>query len=416
MDDSFISDKIIRLSQEASALTASEFSAIDRVCEINTSKVLNAFRANKVSDSMFSGTTGYGYDDRGREVLDRVFADVFGAERALVRIGFVNGTHAIASALFGALAPGDMLLSVTGAPYDTLSGVVGISGAKRGSLSFYGVEYSQIELLRNGELDFPSISEKVSDRRVKAVFIQRSRGYTERRALTTTEIGEASDLIKRVNPNAAIIVDNCYGEFVETIEPTQLGADVIAGSMIKNPGGGLALTGGYVAGRNDLVEAAAERLTVPGIGGDAGSTIGQSRALFQGLFMAPHITAQALKTAVFASALFSLIGYRVSPRSNEIRSDIIQSIAFEDPEPLKRFCLGIQQGAPVDSFVVPEPWPMPGYDCDVIMAAGAFVQGASIELSADAPMRKPYTAYLQGGLTYESGKLGIMRAATLLTQ
>lgn len=403
MKEQFISGNIFKLSQEATALADSEFAAIDRICEINTAKVLNAFRANRVSDSMFSGTTGYGYNDRGREVLDRVFGDIFGAQQALVRIGFANGTHAIASALFGALAPGDILLSVTGAPYDTLAGVVGANGVKKGSLAFYGIEYTQTELLGGGGLDYPGIQEKVADKRVKAVFIQRSRGYSERRALSTAEIGEAASFIKKINPQTAVIVDNCYGEFVETNEPTQLGVDLIAGSLIKNPGGGLALTGGYVAGRSDLVEAAAERLTVPGIGGEVGPTMGHSRSLFQGLFMAPHVTAQALKTAVFASALFNLMGYRVSPGTNEIRSDIIQTIAFEAPELLKRFCLGIQQGAPVDSFVIPEPWPMPGYDCDVIMAAGTFVQGASIELSADAPMREPYIAYLQGGLTYESG-------------
>ena len=407
----FISDKIRGLAASVERGCADEFARIDRIAEVNTEKVMEAFRAERVSDSFFAGTTGYGYNDRGREALDAVYARIFGAPSALVRIGFANGTHAIAAALYAAVGPGDTLLSITGAPYDTLRGVI---GPDRGSLEWYGVKYEETQISDDGEPDLAGIAEKAP--RAKAVFIQRSRGYTSRRAYTTDEIGRLIAAVRQVNPDAAIIVDNCYGEFVCETEPTQVGADLIAGSLIKNPGGGLAPTGGYVAGREDLVEAAAERLTVPGIGGEVGATLGQSRLLFQGLFMAPHVVAQAVKTAAFAARLFSALGFDVSPGPGEARGDIIQTLRFGDPEKLKKFCLGVQQGAPVDSFVTPEPWPMPGYDCDVIMAAGAFVQGASIELSADAPMRDPYIAYLQGGLTYESGKLGIMRAATLIAE
>jgi len=407
----FISEKIRRLAASVESGCADEFARIDRIAEANTEKVMEAFRAERVSDSFFAGTTGYGYNDRGREALDAVYARIFGAPSALVRIGFANGTHAIAAALYAAVGPGDTLLSITGAPYDTLRGVI---GPDRGSLEWYGVKYEETQIGDDGEPDLAGIAEKAP--RAKAVFIQRSRGYTSRRAYTTDEIGRLIAAVRQVNPDAAIIVDNCYGEFVCETEPTQVGADLIAGSLIKNPGGGLAPTGGYVAGREDLVEAAAERLTVPGIGGEVGATLGQSRLLFQGLFMAPHVVAQAVKTAAFAAGLFSELGFDVSPGPGEVRGDIIQTLRFGDPELLKKFCLGVQQGAPVDSFVTPEPWPMPGYHCDVIMAAGAFVQGASIELSADAPMRDPYIAYLQGGLTYESGKLGIMRAATLITE
>ena len=407
----FISDEIRSLAASVERDCAADFARIDATAAANTEKVMEAFRAERVSDSFFAGTTGYGYNDRGREALDAVYARVFGAPSALVRIGFANGTHAIAAALYACVGPGDTLLSITGAPYDTLRGVI---GPDRGSLEWYGVKYEETSISDDGEPDLEGIAEKVP--RAKAVFIQRSRGYTSRRAYTTEEIARLIAAVRAVNPDAAVIVDNCYGEFVCETEPTQVGADLIAGSLIKNPGGGLAPTGGYVVGREDLVEAAAERLTVPGIGGEVGATLGQSRLLFQGLFTAPHVVAQAMKTAVFAAGVFSGLGFDVSPRPGEARGDIIQTLRFGDPEKLKKFCLGVQQGAPVDSFVTPEPWPMPGYDCDVIMAAGAFVQGASIELSADAPMREPYIAYLQGGLTYESGKLGIMRAATLITE
>ncbi|MGI5936255.1 MAG: methionine gamma-lyase family protein, partial [Oscillospiraceae bacterium] len=308
--------------------------------------------------------------------------------------------------------PGDTLLSVTGAPYDTLRGVIGISGGYPGSLKRYGVNYAQVELDPDGGPDFEAISSAASDPGVKAVFIQRSRGYSQRRALLIEEIAEIIKRVKRVNPSATVVVDNCYGEFVEVLEPTHVGADLIAGSLIKNPGGGLAPTGGYVAGRAEMVERAAMRLTTPGIGGECGSTLGNNRLLYQGFFMAPHTVAQALKTAVFCAGLMEELGFETSPGPFEKRSDIIQMIELKTAGNLKKFCRGIQMGAPVDSFATPEPWQMPGYDCPVIMAAGAFIQGSSIELSADGPMREPYLAFLQGGLTYETGKLGIMLAAS----
>ena len=363
-----------------------------------------------MAESDFAGTTGYGYDDIGRDKLDEIFAEIFGTEDALVRIGFVNGTHAITAALFGALRPGDVLVSAVGAPYDTLLGVIGVVDKGPGSLKEYGVGYRQVELTADNQPDLAGLSAAVKEPGVKAVLIQRSKGYSTRSSLSVDEIGAMCALIRAANPDASILVDNCYGEFVETREPTEAGADLVVGSLIKNPGGGLAPTGGYIAGRRDLVEAAAMRLTAPGIGRECGSTLGNNRSLYQGLFLAPHTTAQAVKTAVFAARIMELLGYRTEPASDAVRHDIIQMLHFGSPEPLKKFCRGIQFGAPVDSYVTPEPWDMPGYDCQVIMAAGAFIQGASIELSCDAPMREPYTAYLQGGLTYESGKAGVMLA------
>jgi len=406
-----IPQRIIELSEKVEERLSEPFAEIDRKAQINTKRVLEAFHENRVSDACFAGTTGYGYNDVGRDMLDKIYARVFGAEAALVRIGFVNGTHAISCALFAAVKPGDVLLSVTGAPYDTLRGVVGISGDFPGSLKYYGVGYAQVELKPDGSPDYEAISSAAADGRVKAVFVQRSRGYSRRRALMIEEIAGIIETVKKANPEAAVIVDNCYGEFVDVLEPAHVGADLIAGSLIKNPGGGLAPTGGYVAGRADLVERAAMRLTTPGIGGECGSTLGNNRLLYQGFFMAPHTVAQALKTAVFCAGLMEELGFETLPGPFERRSDIIQMIELKTAENLQKFCLGIQRGAPVDSFVTPEPWQMPGYDCPVIMAAGAFVQGSSIELSADGPMREPYLAFLQGGLTYESGKLGIMLAA-----
>lgn len=388
-----------------------QFRKIDEIAQTNTQKVLAAFQKHRVSDVCFNETTGYGYNDRGRETLDLLFADVMGTNSALVRAGFVNGTHAITSALFAALRPGDTMLSATGAPYDTLRGVIGITGEHRGSLREYGIQYAQVELDSTGKPDLQAIEQAIdSDSSTSAVFIQRSRGYSQRPSLTVAEIGKIADLAH--SRNLTVIVDNCYGEFTETLEPGDIGADLIAGSLIKNPGGGIAPSGGYVAGEGELVDAAAARLTVPGIGAECGATLGVNRLLFQGLFMAPHVTAQAMKTAVFCARLFELLGYKTSPSSLDTRSDIIQTVELGSPELLRKFCRGIQLGAPVDSYVTPEPWDMPGYDCPVIMAAGAFIQGASIELSADAPLREPYRAYLQGGLTFESGKLGIMLAAS----
>lgn len=404
-----ISDHVRALGVQAQKELTEEFSRIDAVAEENTARVLAAFQYHRVAEGYFAGTTGYGYDDLGRDKLDEIYADLFGTESALVRIQFVNGTHAIACALFGALRAGDVLVSAVGAPYDTLLGVVGAADKGPGSLKDYGVEYRQVELLDN-KPDLEGIARAAADPRVKAILIQRSRGYSARSSLSVAEIGEMCRIIKDTDPNVAILVDNCYGEFVEALEPTHVGADLVVGSLIKNPGGGLAPTGGYIAGRRDLVEGAAMRLTVPGIGGECGCTLGQDRLLYQGLFLAPHTVAQALKTAVFAAKVMELLGYETEPRSSAVRHDIIQMIHMKSPEALQRFCKGIQSGAPVDSYVTPEPWDMPGYDCQVIMAAGAFIQGASIELSADAPMREPYTVYLQGGLTFESGKLGVLLA------
>lgn len=404
-----ISEKVKKLGQQAQAQLSEEFARIDAVAEENAQRVLGAFQNHRVADSYFAGTTGYGYDDLGRDKLDEIYAELFGTESALVRIQFVNGTHAIACALFGALKAGDVLVSAVGAPYDTLLGVIGVSGKGHGSLKDYGVEYRQVELV-NDQPNLEGMAKAVADPRVKAVLIQRSKGYATRASLSVDEIGEMCRVIKSANPNVSILVDNCYGEFVETLEPTHVGADLVVGSLIKNPGGGLAPTGGYIAGRKDLVEGAAMRLTVPGIGGECGSTLGQNRLLYQGLFLAPHTVAQAVKTAVFAAKVMELLGYETEPHSSAVRHDIIQMIHMKEPEALKKFCKGIQFGAPVDSYVTPEPWDMPGYDCPVIMAAGAFIQGASIELSADAPMRPPYTVYLQGGLTFESGKLGVLLA------
>lgn len=404
-----ISEKVKALASQAQADLAAQFERIDAIAEENTQKVLAAFQKHRVAEAHFAGTTGYGYDDLGRDTLDLIYADLFHTEDALVRVQFVNGTHAITCALFGALKPGDILVSAVGAPYDTMLGVIGVVDKGPGSLKSYGIEYRQVELLDNRP-DPVGLAEAVKDPRVKAVLIQRSRGYATRASLSVAEIGDLAKVVKDNNPGAAVLVDNCYGEFVETIEPTQVGADLVVGSLIKNPGGGLAPTGGYIAGRHDLIEGAAMRLTTPGIGKECGSTFGANRSLYQGLFLAPHTTAQAVKTAVFAARIMELLGYQVDPASDAVRHDIIQMVHFGSPEPLKKFCKGIQFGAPVDSYVTPEPWDMPGYDCQVIMAAGAFIQGASIELSCDAPMREPYTAYFQGGLTYESGRAGVMLA------
>ena len=405
-----ISERVRALAPAAPGGPRGQFDRIDAIAEENTQKVLAAFQKHRVAESDFAGTTGYGYDDIGRDKLDEIFAEIFGTEDALVRIGFVNGTHAITAALFGALRPGDVLVSAVGAPYDTLLGVIGVVDKGPGSLKEYGVGYRQVELTADNQPDLAGLSAAVKEPGVKAVLIQRSKGYSTRSSLSVDEIGAMCALIRAANPDASILVDNCYGEFVETREPTEAGADLVVGSLIKNPGGGLAPTGGYIAGRRDLVEAAAMRLTAPGIGRECGSTLGNNRSLYQGLFLAPHTTAQAVKTAVFAARIMELLGYRTEPASDAVRHDIIQMLHFGSPEPLKKFCRGIQFGAPVDSYVTPEPWDMPGYDCQVIMAAGAFIQGASIELSCDAPMREPYTAYLQGGLTYESGKAGVMLA------
>lgn len=404
-----IKPEVYELAHQAEAEIRPQFERIDRIAMVNTRKVMTAFQDNRVSDSCFAGTSGYGYDDVGREVLDKVYAQVFCTEAALVRIGFVNGTHALSAALFAMLKPGDTLLSVTGLPYDTLRNAIGIEGDCHGSLKFYGINYKQVDL-KDGEPDIEAIKAALSDKSVAAVLIQRSRGYENRKAFSAEEIGDICKAVKIVAPNVTVMVDNCYGEFTGEHEPTEFGVDLMAGSLIKNPGGGLAPTGGYIVGRKDLVENAAMRLTTPGIGGECGATLGNSRLLFQGFFMAPHIVAQAVKTMTFCSAMMKKIGFESSPSPEEYRNDIIQMVTLKNAENMKKFCRGVQAGAPVDSYVTPEPWQMPGYNVPVIMAAGAFVQGSSIELSSDGPMREPYTLYVQGGITYESGKLGIMMA------
>ena len=406
-----ISPKVRALSIAAEARLRDVFTGFDRISEACTLKVMSAFQEFRVSEACFAGTTGYGYNDLGRDTLDKIYARVFGAESALVRIGFVNGTHALATALFAICKPGDTLLSVTGTPYDTLQCTIGISGSGDGSLKFYGINYAQVDLTAEGEPDFESIKKAALDPKVKAVMIQRSRGYSNRRAFGIADIEKIIKAVREHNADANILVDNCYGEFVETLEPTDVGADLIAGSLIKNPGGGLAPTGGYIAGRADLVERAALRMTTPGIGGECGSTLGNNRLMYQGFFMAPHIVAQALKTAAFCAAMMEALGLNTSPNAIETRHDIVQMIEFGSSDKLLKFCTGIQHGSPVDSYVTPVPWAMPGYEDEVVMAAGAFIQGSSIELSCDGPMRAPFLGFMQGGLTYESGKLGVMLAA-----
>lgn len=409
-----IRPEVYELAQRAQQRCLHRFQEIDAVAEQNTRRVMAAFQDNRVSDSCFAGTTGYGYDDLGRDTLDQIYAQIFGTEAALVRLGFVNGTHALTAAMFSLAKPGETILAVTGTPYDTLQNAIGLTGDGFGSLKFYGIGYAQVDLAENGEPDYAAIEKAAAEPKVTGIMIQRSRGYADRKALTVQEIGEIVKTIRRVNPKANIMVDNCYGEFTDVIEPTHVGVDIIAGSLIKNPGGGLAPTGGYVAGKAELVERAAVRLTTPGIGGECGSTLGNNRLLYQGLFFAPHVVAQALKTAVFCAAMMEELGIETSPGIDEKRSDIIQMVKLGSPEKMIRFCGGIQAGAPVDSYATPLPAPMPGYDCPIIMAAGAFIQGSSIELSADGPMREPYTVYMQGGLTYESGKLGIMMAVSAM--
>ena len=411
-DNFGISDKTLKLVSEAEESIKEQFKHIENICEINQLRVMKAFADNRVSDSHFVATTGYGYDDLGRDTLDRVYADIMGAEDALVRHNFISGTHTISTALFAVLRPNDILVSITGKPYDTLEEVIGMQGeAGNGSLKDFGVKYVQIDLKHDGTPDLEQIKFTLTHMNVKAVTIQRSKGYGWRPTYSAKDIGALIEFVKEISPETICIVDNCYGEFVETEEPTAYGADLIAGSLIKNPGGGLAPTGGYIAGKQKYVELCAYRLTSVGIGKEAGASLGFNRQMYQGLFMAPHVVSQALKAAVLCSAVFEKLGFEVDPKPNEIRHDIIQSIKFGDPDKVTAFCQGIQKGAPVDSFVTPEPWDMPGYSSQVIMAAGAFVQGASIELSADAPIKPPYIAYMQGGLTYESAKLGIMVAA-----
>lgn len=382
--------------------------SIDETMHLNGAKVLHAMQKNKLSDVHFAATTGYGYNDLGREVAEQIYADVFGAEAGLVRPQLISGTHALTVALFGNLRPGDELLSPVGKPYDTLEGVIGIRPTN-GSLKEYGITYKQVDLKEDFSFDYDGIKEAITER-TKLVTIQRSKGYSYRPTLSIGQIKELIAFIKRINPQIICMVDNCYGEFVDTLEPTEIGADLCVGSLIKNPGGGLAPIGGYIVGKEKYVENAAMRLTAPGLGKEVGATLGLTQPVLQGLFLAPEIVSNALKGAVFAAALFEKLGFEVMPSSIEKRSDIIQAINMKTPENVIAFCEGIQKGAPVDSFVNPEPWDMPGYDSPVIMAAGAFIQGASIELSADAPIKPPYTVFFQGGLTYYHARIGVMKA------
>ena len=388
------------------------FRRVDEISQNNTLKVLEAMRQLKISDAHFKTSTGYAYGDIGREKLDALFAEIFRAENSLVRTQFVSGTHALATALFGVLRPNDELVSLTGAPYDTLQTVIGHAHDARGSLKEFGVAYRELPLV-NSEVDLAAIKNFLSAK-TRMALIQRSRGYSMRKPLTIADIAKICAAVKAANPNCVTFVDNCYGEFVETREPVEVGADLAAGSLIKNIGGGIAPTGGYIVGKRDLVDLASYRLTAPGMGSELGASLGTPRLLYQGLFMAPHVTAQALKGAIFAAGIFSKLGYKTSPLPKEIRGDIIQAIELGTAERLIKFCRAIQNFSPVDSFATPEPWDMPGYEDQVIMAAGTFVQGASIELSADAPIREPFAVYLQGGLTFEHAMIGILGAAQAL--
>ncbi len=402
-----ISESVIKIANTVEKEIKEAFDDIDSVTEYNQLKVIKAMQNNNLSDSHFAGTTGYGYDDRGRDVLDAVYADVFKSEDALVRHQIVSGTHALAIGLFGNLRPGDELLSITGKPYDTLEEVIGLRGEGGGSLKEFGVTYKQLDLTPNFTIDYNKLNDSI-DSKTKMVLIQRSRGYEWRPSIKVADIEKAIGIIKNIKNDVIVMVDNCYGEFVEEREPTEAGADLIAGSLIKNPGGGLAPTGGYLAGKKEYVGRAAERMTTPGLGKKVGSSLGNNRLMFQGLFMAPHVVGESLKGAVFCASLMQKLGFETSPHTEEKRSDIIQAVKFGNPDSLIAFCQGIQKGSPVDAYVTPEPWDMPGYDSPVIMAAGAFIQGSSIELSADAPIKPPYIAYMQGGLVYEHVKLGVI--------
>ncbi|MBR6698175.1 MAG: aminotransferase class I/II-fold pyridoxal phosphate-dependent enzyme [Lachnospiraceae bacterium] len=403
-----ISDDVLKFGEGIINDLKERFEAIDEIAEYNQMKVIKAMQKNKLSDVHFAATTGYGYNDLGRDTLESVYADVFNAESALVRPQLMCGTHALAIALSANLRPGDEVLSPVGKPYDTLDEVIGIRES-RGSLAEFGVSYGQVDLKQDGSIDFEGIRNAIKSN-TKLVTIQRSKGYAQRPTLSVEQIGQIIKLVKEVKPDTICMVDNCYGEFVEKIEPSDVGADLVVGSLIKNPGGGLAATGGYIVGKEEYVDNCAFRLSAPGLGKEVGATLGITQSLFQGLFMAPTVVAGAVKGAIFAAAVYEKLGYCVLPKSNESRHDIIQAVNFEEKEGLIEFCKGIQAAAPVDSHVVPEPWDMPGYDSQVIMAAGAFVQGSSIELSADGPIKPPYTAFFQGGLTWYHAKLGILKS------
>lgn len=403
-----ISKEVLEIAQEAEREIKEEFIQIQEICEYNSLKVLKAFQDNHISDMHFGSTTGYGYGDIGRDTIEKVFAQVLGAEDSLVRGQFISGTHALTVALFAFLRPGDTMLSICGKPYDTLDSVIGIE-ENASSLKSFGIQYEQIDLIDN-EFDIEKIKQRVAKGNIKLIEIQRSRGYSLRKSITIKQVEEIIKIIKQINSKIIIMIDNCYCEFVGKIEPTQVGADIIVGSLIKNLGGGIAPNGAYIAGRADLIELAAQRLTSPGLGKEVGPTLGINKMILQGLFMAPSVVASSLKTAVLASKMLEKLGYQPDPLYNETRADIVQTIQFGNQKDLIKYCQGIQMGSPVDSNSIPEAWDMPGYTDKVIMAAGAFTQGSSIELSCDAPIRPPYVAFMQGGLTYEYGKLGVLKA------
>ena len=406
-----IDEKLLALSEKALETSRATFSERQDITEYNQLKVLKAFINHGVCESAFAASTGYGYDDKGRELLEKVMAECMGAEDALMRHSFASGTHTLTVALFGVLRPFDTVISITGRPYDTITGVFGIDENTDGSLRDFKINYSQVNLLENGMPDFEEIKRRIKEEKPKMAYIQRSRGYTTRPSYTIADIEKMVKTVKAANPDTIVMVDNCYGEFAEKLEPCDVGADLIAGSLIKNPGGGIAPSGGYIAGRHDLVEMCASRMTCPGVGREVGATLGHSRELFLGLFSAPHVVGEAMKTAVYCSSLFSLLGFECSPKPTDKRGDIIQCVTLGTAEGMIAFCQGMQSGAPVDSFVVPEAWDMPGYTDPVIMAAGAFTLGSSIDLSADGPLREPFAAWMQGGLNFDSAKAGILLAA-----
>ena len=407
-------EKIIKLVNDSEKELDKEFKKIDEICEYNSLKVLNAFWNNKLSEAHFSQTTGYGYDDIGRDVIEKIYAEIFGAEDALVRSQFISGSHALTVALFAYLRPGDTMLSISGLPYDTLHEVIGIV-PNDSSLKSFGVNYEQIDLI-NDDFDYEKIEERLKKSKIKLIEIQRSKGYSTRKSISNSKIKKVVDLIRNYDKDVIIMVDNCYCEFVDKVSPIEMGADIIVGSLIKNLGGGIAPNGAYIVGKKRLVDLAGERLTLPGEGREVGPTLGINKQILEGLFFSPSVVASALKTAVLASKVLEELGYKVEPRYNDERVDIVQNIEFGKEEDLVKYCQGIQMASPVDSFAIPMPWDMPGYEDKVIMAAGTFTQGSSIELSCDGPIRKPYIAYMQGSLTYEYGKIAIIKAVSNLTE
>ena len=407
-------EKIIKLVNDSEKELDKEFKKIDEICEYNSLKVLNAFWNNKLSEAHFSQTTGYGYDDIGRDVIEKIYAEIFGAEDALVRSQFISGSHALTVALFAYLRPGDTMLSISGLPYDTLHEVIGIV-PNDSSLKSFGVNYEQIDLI-NDDFDYEKIEERLNKSKIKLIEIQRSKGYSTRKSISNSKIKKVVDLIRKYDKDVIIMVDNCYCEFVDKVSPIEMGADIIVGSLIKNLGGGITPNGAYIVGKKRLVDLAGERLTLPGEGREVGPTLGINKQILEGLFFSPSVVASALKTAVLASKVLEELGYKVEPRYNDERADIVQNIEFGKEEDLIKYCQGIQMASPVDSFAIPMPWDMPGYEDKVIMAAGTFTQGSSIELSCDGPIRKPYIAYMQGSLTYEYGKIAIIKAVSNLTK